>query len=75
MGYDPTADKIRLGLSVLVQDSTDPRDIIIILSEVIDDHATEYARRTGDYPRATYLLSIARALRVLESRIKERDTE
>lgn len=69
----PAADHLRTTLTTLVTSTAhDVTDIVIVLSEVIDDYATTYARRTGDYTYATQLLTLARALRVTESRLRGR---
>ena len=42
---------LRIGLRALVR-AHSPEDLIVVLREVLDDQAIEYARRTGDYDRA-----------------------
>jgi hypothetical protein len=63
---------LRESLSILVRNHG-PDDIVQILSEVLDDYAMKYARRTGDYGGASSMTIIARYLAKLDDALANYD--
>jgi hypothetical protein len=63
---DPRATFLRECLSIMVRNHG-PDDIVQLLSEVMDDYAMTYARRTGDYDGASSMKLIANHLAGLEA--------
>jgi hypothetical protein len=63
---------LRESLSILVRNHG-PDDIVQILSEVLDDYAMKYARRTGDYDGAASMKIVARYLAKLDDALANYD--
>jgi hypothetical protein len=63
---------LRESLAILVRNHG-PDDIVQILSEVLDDYAMTYARRTGDYDGASSMKIIAAYLSKLERMLANYD--
>jgi hypothetical protein len=63
---------LRESLAILVRHHG-PDDIVQILSEVLDDYAMTYARRTGDYDGAASMKIIAAYLSKLERALDNYD--
>jgi hypothetical protein len=63
---------LRESLGILVRHHG-PDDIVQVLSEVMDDYALNYARRTGDYDGASSMKIIAAYLSKLERALDNYD--